>query len=95
LRLTTTNYLDDVGGVYADHSIVYGASGRTAVLLSDRSWERDPVNDPNLGPLVENFVFEEGFKKSDRSLNKTDMYFMAGITLSYTIRFRGQGCPTF
>ncbi|MBU3663068.1 MAG: hypothetical protein FGM41_07710 [Bacteroidetes bacterium] len=95
LRLTTTNYLDDVGGVYGDHQIVFGASGRTAVLLSDRSWERDPVNDPNLNPLTENFVFEEGFKKSDRSLNKTDMYFMAGITLSYTIRFRGQGCPTF
>lgn len=96
IRFTTTNYLDDVGGVYGDHSVIYGASGKTGLFMSDRSWELNPNADPNnSNPMAEDFIFNEGDKRSDRSLNKTDMYFMAGITLSYTIRFRGQGCPTF
>jgi hypothetical protein len=96
IRFTNTNYLDDVGGLYGDRSVIYGATGKAGLFMSDRSWELNPNADPNTSnPMAEAFVFNEGDKRSDRSLNKTDMYFMAGITLSYTIRFRGQGCPTF
>jgi hypothetical protein len=96
LRFTTTNYLDDVGGLYASNSVVYGATGRTGLFMSDRSWERDPnANPSNEFPMTENFLFQESQKRSDKQTFKNDVYFMAGITISYVIRFRGQGCPTF
>lgn len=96
IRFTNTNYLDDVGGKYGSGSVILGATGRTGLFMSDRSWELNPAADPNTSnPLAEAFVFSEGDKRSDRKLNKNDVYFMAGITLSYTLRFRGQGCPTF
>ncbi len=97
VRFTNTNYLDDVGGKYGSGSVIFGASGKTGVLMADRSWELNPNSNPSTeNPLAtETFIFNEDDKRSDRTLNKTDMYFMAGITLSYTIRFRGQGCPTF
>lgn len=97
VRFTNTNYLDDVGGLYGDKSVIYGATGKKGLLLSDRSWEINPnPNSTSENPLIDNtFTFNEGDKRSDRSLNKNDMYFMVGITVSYTLRFRGQGCPTF
>ncbi|OYU97094.1 MAG: hypothetical protein CFE21_02050 [Bacteroidetes bacterium B1(2017)] len=97
VRFTSTNYLDDVGGVYGSGSVIYGATGKSGLLMSDKSWELNPNADPNsTNPLAtESFMFHEGDKRSDRTLNKHDMYFMAGVTLSYTIRFRGQGCPQF
>lgn len=96
LRFTNTNYLDDVGGKYGSRSVIYGATGRTGLFMSDRSWELNPNADPNnSNPLAETFVFNENDKRSDRHLSKNDMYFVAGITLSYTLRFRGQGCPQF
>jgi hypothetical protein len=97
LRFTNTNYLDDVGGKYGSGSVIFGATGKTGVLMADRSWELNPNANPSTeNPLsTETFVFNEGDKRSDRSSYKNDIYFMAGVTLSYTIRFRGQGCPTF
>lgn len=96
IRFTRTNYLDDVGGAFGSRSVIYGATGRTGLFMSDRSWELNPAADPNnSNPLAEDFKFYEGDKRSDRSLFQNDVYFMAGITLSYTLRFRGQGCPTF
>jgi hypothetical protein len=96
-RFTRTNYLDDVGGVYGSRSVISGATGRTGLHLSDRSWELapslDPMNNPN--PLSEAYLFNENDKRSVKETFKNDMYFMVGITLSYTLRFRGQGCPQF
>jgi len=96
-RFTRTNYLDDVGGVYGSRSVISGATGRTGLHLSDRSWELapslDPINNPN--PLSEAYLFNENDKRSVKETFKNDMYFMVGITLSYTLRFRGQGCPQF
>lgn len=95
LRFTTTNYLDDVGGTYADRSVIGGASGKAGLLLSDRSWELNSANDPNTDkPLELTYLFTEGNKRSDKKLIKTDMYIMCGVTLSYVIRFKGQGCPS-
>jgi hypothetical protein len=88
IRFTNTNYLDDVGGVYADKSIVEGASGRNAMLLADRSWEVMPAG--TLSP------FTDGSKRSDkRFIVKNDAYIMAGITLSYVFRGKGIPCPQF
>ncbi|MCG9880842.1 MAG: DUF6089 family protein [Bacteroidia bacterium] len=98
VRFTGTNYLDDVGGIYRSRSVINGATGRTAVHLSDRSWELNPSADPyneNANPLAENYIFNEGDLRSMKETFKNDIYFMAGITLSYTLRFRGQGCPQF
>ncbi len=109
VRLTNTNYLDDVGGRFGSKVVINGATGRTGLLLSDRSWELDPTSDVNIAnplniPFYKNpdpsnvtneDLFIEDAKRSDRHFNKTDMYFMAGITVSYIIRFKGQGCPTF
>jgi hypothetical protein len=96
-RFTRTNYLDDVGGVYGSRSVISGATGRTGLHLSDRSWELapslDPMNNPN--PFSEAYLFNENDKRSVKETFKNDMYFMVGITLSYTLRFRGQGCPQF
>lgn len=107
IRFTNTNYLDDVGGKYADRSVIGGATGRAGLLLSDRTWELTPGADPytefplkdlNWAPYIDKdgvaHGFTEGDKRSDRHFNKNDMYFMAGITISYVLRFRGQGCPS-
>ncbi|MCK6611462.1 MAG: porin family protein [Bacteroidia bacterium] len=84
LRFTRTNYLDDVGGFYADPQIVRAAYGDVAGLLSDRSWETFGGNQ-NV----------EGNSRSFKEKFRNDVYMMAGITLSYVIRTKGQGCPQF
>ncbi len=97
VRFTNTNYLDDVGGRYASPSVVNGATGRAGLLMGDRSWELLNGNvDPSAtDPMSLAYMFNEGDKRSDKKGFENDIYFMAGVTLSYTIRFRGQGCPTF
>ncbi len=87
IRFTNTNYLDDVGGNYADPSIVQGASGDAARLLADRSWEVLPAGSPS--------PFLDGMARSDRRIMKTDAYFMFGITLSYVFTGKGIPCPQF
>lgn len=87
IRFTNTNYLDDVGGKYADPTIVEGASGRTAMLLADRSWEVLPAGSTT--------PFVDGMLRSDRRFMKTDAYFIFGITLSYVFTGKGIPCPQF
>ncbi|MFN4082446.1 MAG: DUF6089 family protein [Bacteroidia bacterium] len=88
IRFTNTNYLDDVGGKYADPSIVEGATGRNAMLLADRSWEVLPTG--QLSPFI------DGSLRSDkRNFLKTDAYLMIGVTLSYVFRGKGIPCPQF
>lgn len=83
-RYTTTNYLDDVGGVYADNTVVFSHSGENGADLADRSWE--------VGNTI---PFPEGAKRSDKSMFPDDLYFFTGLTISYIIRYKGQNCPTF
>ncbi len=87
VRFTTTNYLDDVGGVYADNTVVRANTGTVASLLADRRWEIDA--DPTTNR------YKENEKRSRRSLLENDAYFITGITISYMIRSKGQACPTF
>ena len=85
IRYTTTNYLDDVGGFYADNNVVKSNTGATAAFLSDRSTEIDPTH----------IRFKDTVLRSNKQNFENDLYFISGITISYMIRSRGQGCPTF
>ncbi len=87
IRYTSTNYLDDVGGMYALNSVVEGASGNVARRLADRSWETDPT--------IPQGYFQEGELRSRKTTFENDIYIMAGVTLSFIIRNKGQGCPIF
>ncbi len=85
-RYTFTNYLDDVGGTYADANVVGRSNGETARLLSDRSWELTP-NGKNL--------FDDGDARSMKKININDIYFMGGITFTYIFPNAGMKCPRF
>ncbi|MES2690477.1 MAG: DUF6089 family protein [Bacteroidota bacterium] len=87
LRFTFTNYLDDVGGVYADNLVVASAYGPIAGALSNRT-----------GEVTSDVSFQA--KENDKrttiaGLVKNDMYFMAGISLTYIFRHSSDGCPKF
>ncbi len=87
VRFTTTNYLDDVGGNYADNTVVRANTGLVASQLADRRWEVSPLDGQGF--------YKENEKRSRRSLLENDAYFITGITISYMIRSKGQPCPTF
>ena len=87
IRFTTTNYLDDVGGKYADNLVVKSNSGEIAALLADRSWEAYP----ELGTGY----FDDGAPRSNKKIFENDIYIISGVTLTYIIRSKGQPCPTF
>ncbi|MDZ4839157.1 MAG: DUF6089 family protein [Bacteroidota bacterium] len=69
VRVTFTDYLDDVSGNYPDLELLGKLRGDIAVDLSDRS------ADLKLG--------KTGFKRGNSE--KRDFYFFSGITLSYVI----------
>jgi hypothetical protein len=84
VRYTTTNYLDDVGGYYANNNIVKANTGPVAAFLSDRSNE-----------IIPGLYHKEEELRSSKQTFQNDIYFISGITLTYLIRSRGQGCPNF
>ena len=86
VRFTGSNYLDDVGGKYADANVVGAAYGVKAQALSDRSVERTATGLP---------YFNQDDPRSDRKIFTKDLYFMAGITISYVFRGKGMDCPNF
>ena len=91
IRFTRTNYLDDVGGYYASPEIVRAAHGDVAGYLSDRSWEIVPLSSTGT-PVYQN---TDGDPRSFKEKFKNDAYFLFGVTFSYVIRSKGQGCPQF
>lgn len=79
LRVTFTDYIDDVGGVYASALSLPEGSKGVAYQLADRSGE--------VGPSI-------GVAGNQRaSSGKADFYMYAGVSVSYTL-FRLK-CPTF
>ena len=81
-RKTHTDYLDDVGGVYADPIVLlneHGSMGSIVGALGDRSAE--VVGEP---------VFAPGKERS--SNNRDDDYLFSAIGLVYT--FNPYRCPT-
>jgi len=79
LRVTFTDYLDDVGGVYASPLSLPDGSKGVAYLLADRSGE------------VGSSIGNPGNQRA--SSNKADFYMFAGFSVSYTI-FQLR-CPKF
>ena len=87
VRLTFTNYLDDVSGTFADAKVVGASNGPIAQRLSDRSGEKNPPEYTN--------IFREGDPRGFKSFQFTDMYFMGGLTITYVFRNPGAKCPKF
>ncbi len=84
VRYTTTNYLDDVGGYYAENNIVKANTGAVAGMVADRSNE-----------IIPGLYHKEDELRSDKKTFQNDIYFITGITLTYMIRSKGQACPNF
>ncbi len=83
-RYTFTNYLDDVGGTYANQQIVSRGNGEIAGILSDRSAEQTG-GDP---------LFKEGDSRSNKSIDVNDIYFFGGISVTFRLKKKLQ-CPSF
>jgi hypothetical protein len=83
MRLTTTDYIDDVSGVYANPTQLKQFGGQVAVDLADRTRELPRVlgYEPN----------QVGKMRGDAGYN--DIYWYLGLRYTYTI---SQGvCPAF
>ncbi len=87
LRITFTDYLDDVGGKYASSSVVARAYGPTAGSLANRTGEVE-TQYPNV-PVAK----EGDLRTTSGLLFGTDMYFMAGFSISYIFQNAGIQCP--
>ncbi len=77
-RFALTDYLDDVGGIYADYNTLLGGNGEIAAALGNRTGEylgTEPVNVPT------------GTKRGDNK--NSDWYFIAGVTVSYNFMDNG------
>lgn len=87
---TFTDYLDDVSNTYADYNELAFTYG---TISADIAYQVDDFFDLNqTAPLP-------GTRRGNPNLN--DLFFIAGITLSYNLinperaSGRGMGCPTF
>ncbi len=88
-RFTATNYLDDVGGKYANANVVERAYGNVAGALANRTAEV-ATDYPGLR------VAQEGDLRTTPPFMVTnDMYFIAGISFSYVFQNTGIACPKF
>ncbi len=87
VRYTFTNYLDDVGGTYANVRVIERASGKIAAALSDRSIEVNPA-----GPTP---MFSEGNRRSQKKVAMNDMYLIGGISIAYRFTPITVRCPRF
>lgn len=85
-RFTFTDYIDDVGGTYADRDELIVANGQAAANLANRMGEylgTEPVNLPG---------------QNRGNPNTNDMYLFTGFTFTYNffdgIGGKKYGCPT-
>jgi hypothetical protein len=86
LRYTFTNYLDDIGGKFANNNVVRRASGEVAGALADRSAEVNPLGFP---------TFAEGRSRSKKWMPLNDIYILGGISITYRFVPQGMKCPKF
>jgi hypothetical protein len=84
VRYTFTNYLDDVGGIYANNNVIGKSTGEIAAQLADRS-------SANNGGVPQ---FAEGDKRSNKKFKVNDMYIFSGITLTFKLKGKTH-CPRF
>jgi hypothetical protein len=88
-RFTFTKYLDDIGGRYANANVVSRAYGPTAGSLANRTGE--VASDyPDLTTAIEGDL-----RTTSGIILGTDMYFLAGFSISYIFQNTGMLCPRF
>jgi hypothetical protein len=87
VRFTFTKYLDDVGGKYANANVVARAYGPTAGSLANRTGE---VSSDYPGIPV---AVEGNLRTTPGIIFGTDMYFLAGFSISYIFQNTGMLCP--
>ncbi|MBC8464408.1 MAG: hypothetical protein H8D62_01900, partial [Bacteroidetes bacterium] len=83
IRKTFTDYLDDVGGTYADPQFLY-MENPTAANLSDRTLASQYYILANPGADITSWTANVGKQRADAN-NWNDWYAFAGITLSFKI----------
>lgn len=93
-RYTYTNYLDDVGGTYANFRVVSRGNGEVAAFLSDRSAEKNITYDPVSNQEIPGPQFNEGDKRSNKTIKVNDIYIFGGITVTFRLKKHVQ-CPAF
>jgi opacity protein-like surface antigen len=94
-RYAFTDYIDDVGGTYVNHDDLFAGNGELAAALGNREGEFSGAS-----PILVPTGTQRGDDKSH------DLYFIAGITISYNFidsgmlgsrkrnKRRRTGCPT-
>lgn len=85
VRFTTTNYIDDVGGKYANPLTVARSNGDIAAALSNRTGEVNP----------DKIAVEGDDRTTKPAVIKNDMYIIGGISIAYIFRNQGITCPRF
>ena len=83
VRKTFTDYLDDVGGTYADPQFLY-MENQAAANLSDRTLASQYYMLANPGADITSWTANVGKQRADAN-NWNDWYVFAGITLSFKI----------
>lgn len=87
VRFTFTKYLDDIGGKYANANVVARAYGPTAGSLANRTGE--VASDYPSIPIAK----EGDLRTTPGLIFGTDMYFLAGFSISYIFQNTGMLCP--
>jgi hypothetical protein len=90
-RYTMTNYLDDVGGTYANFRVVQRGNGLAAGILSDRSDEKNLQFGPD-NELIYAPKFNEGDRRSNKKYDLNDFYVFAGLNVTFRFR-KNVVCP--
>lgn len=98
MRMTFTDYLDDVSGYYPNLKELHDAYGSDAVKLSNPNITAFSDSTDGL-PEYEPYTIARGVPEN------TDWYFFGGVTFSYNFLFKGMyssasnsghlGCPAF
>jgi hypothetical protein len=83
LRVTFTDYLDDVSMTYIEPELLLGAYGPLSPVMADRSPEVNQ-GEPAFAP---------GDKRGES--NNKDMYIMGGVTISYKLFSKKVNCYSF
>ena len=90
LRKTFTDYIDDVGGIYASPQYLF-MENEDAANLSDRSNALQNYIDSNPGADITTWTGNTNRNRANENL-WDDWYYFAGLTLSYKIYTKPKVC---
>ena len=90
LRKTFTDYIDDVGGIYASPQYLF-MENEDAANLSDRSNALQNYIDSNPGSDITTWTGNTNRNRANENL-WNDWYYFTGLTLSYKIYTKPKVC---